>query len=501
MKGISPIVSIVLLIAIAVVAGVGLYFWVAGIPTKQPTTEVPVSITANPIGGGKILVANLGPRVYNASEMQPTIEALRWSCEGDGEVEPNEQILCTVRGFTDEETFSIWSPDGGNIELNTGQTFEGAVQTWSVLRDGGGGGDAAYGVVESSNPGFIVTGMLYEEDDDEGNLMLWKLDSLGSTVWTQTYYYNGTNQSEGGYAVIEVSGGFAVAGAAQRDTGGGTSNYDAWVMKVDSAGSHEWNSTFDWHGEDRNNEAWSIVEASDGNYVVTGWTAVDGIITTDIWMIKVNSSDGSEIWNSSISSSGADLDRGWDVINAGDGNYIVAAGVWEGGGYDCMIMKVSDVDGSALWNETYDIGGFDYCKQVVKVSDGYALAGDAFTGGNQRGWLIKTNSSGGHVWNETYANHVALRDAVFVGLDSTSDGGYIMTGDRRTAAGDDDLWVLKTDRSGNHEWNKSYDGYGNNDLGRFVMQSTDGGFVVVGEADNGADDDLWVLKLDPDGEY
>ncbi len=59
-KGISPIVAVVLLIAIAVVAAVGLYFWVGGLSTKQPTPQTPVSITATPIGDGQVLIANLG---------------------------------------------------------------------------------------------------------------------------------------------------------------------------------------------------------------------------------------------------------------------------------------------------------------------------------------------------------------------------------------------------------------------------------------------------------
>ena len=45
-KGISPIVAVVLLIAIAVIAAVGLYFWVGGLATKQPTPDTPIVISA-----------------------------------------------------------------------------------------------------------------------------------------------------------------------------------------------------------------------------------------------------------------------------------------------------------------------------------------------------------------------------------------------------------------------------------------------------------------------
>jgi flagellin-like protein len=53
-RGISPIVAIVLLIAIAVIAAVGVYFWVGGLVTQQPTAEKPIVINANGVYCGVI---------------------------------------------------------------------------------------------------------------------------------------------------------------------------------------------------------------------------------------------------------------------------------------------------------------------------------------------------------------------------------------------------------------------------------------------------------------
>ena len=73
-KGVSPVVAIVLLIAIAVVAATGLYFWSGGLATKQPTPEVPIAIFANPIddSSGRILIANLGSESLTVGELQTT---------------------------------------------------------------------------------------------------------------------------------------------------------------------------------------------------------------------------------------------------------------------------------------------------------------------------------------------------------------------------------------------------------------------------------------------
>ena len=45
-KGISPIVAVVLLIAISVISAIGVYFWVGGLATRQPTPSAPRTISA-----------------------------------------------------------------------------------------------------------------------------------------------------------------------------------------------------------------------------------------------------------------------------------------------------------------------------------------------------------------------------------------------------------------------------------------------------------------------
>ena len=45
-KGVSPIVAVVLLIAISVISAVGVYFWIGGYTTQQATPSVPISIAA-----------------------------------------------------------------------------------------------------------------------------------------------------------------------------------------------------------------------------------------------------------------------------------------------------------------------------------------------------------------------------------------------------------------------------------------------------------------------
>jgi len=67
-------------------------------------------------------------------------------------------------------------------------------------------------------------------------------------------------------------------------------------------------------------------------------------------------------------------------------------------------------------------------------------------------------------------------------------------------AGAGDVWVLKLGPQGNIQWQKTY-GEDDTDTGYAVQQTSDEGYVVAGAIDSwgSGDSDLWVLKLDPQG--
>ena len=102
------------------------------------------------------------------------------------------------------------------------------------------------------------------------------------------------------------------------------------------------------------------------------------------------------------------------------------------------------------------------------------------------------------LWNKTYGGTAAERAFSVV---ATSDGGYALVGTTDSfGAGEDDFWLVKTDASGNMEWNKTYGGTGD-DQAWSLVETSDGGYIIAGSTDSfGAGGyDFWLIKTDEYG--
>jgi hypothetical protein len=251
------------------------------------------------------------------------------------------------------------------------------------------------------------------------------------------------------------------------------------LVKTDEYGNVEWNRTYSGHAR-------SLIESSDAGLVITGafGSSIDAE-ATDFWLIKTDSMGNME-WNKTYGS--ADAEFANSLVETSDGGYALAGGRTglESGvigfhPFDNTLWLVkTDELGNMEWNQTYgERSGFKEANSLVETSDGgYAIAGyipDTF--GHADFWLIKTDGSGNMEWNQTYGtegNEHALSLVV------TSDGGYALAG---FTSGQSllDALLVKTDAYGNMEWNHTI-GEAGYEQAFSLVESTDGGFALAGYA-------------------
>jgi len=104
------------------------------------------------------------------------------------------------------------------------------------------------------------------------------------------------------------------------------------------------------------------------------------------------------------------------------------------------------------------------------------------------------------IWNKTYGGS-GTENGRFV--QQTIDGGYIVVGGTNSyGAGGWDVWLIKTNIDGNEEWNKTFGGpY--DDVGHCVRETNDGGFIILGYTIPSSDwyDPwyAWLIKTDING--
>jgi len=361
-----------------------------------------------------------------------------------------------------------------------------------------GGSDSDFGefVQQTSDGGYIITGHTNSFGVGGYDLWLIKTDLDGNEEWNKTFGGSGWDM---GYSVQQTSdGGYIVTGVTNLDLNSDIWG-DVWLIKTDSAGKEEWNKTFGSSGGDEG-RGYSVQQTSDGGYIIsiTWYTESYGSYDSDIWLIKTDS-DGKEEWNKTYG--GSDYDVSYSIQQTSDGGYIISGYTmsYGTGSRDIWLIK-TDAEGNEMWNKTFGGSGWDEGNSVRQTSDGgYIIAGYTYPYGSseQDLWLIKTDSDGNEEWNKTFGGS---DNDVGYSVQQTSDSGYTITGYTKSyGAGYQDIWLIKTDSDGKEEWDKTFGGSGY-DVGYSMQQTSDGGYIITGYTESyGAGGwDLWLIKIEPE---
>lgn len=251
------------------------------------------------------------------------------------------------------------------------------------------------------------------------------------------------------------------------------------------------------HGTDAGDMPHFVMQTSDGGYIMSGETFSRR--NSDILIVKTDA-NGDKQWQRKIGAEGEDL--GNYICETPEGDFICAGAINK----DRSLTKLS-ASGKTLWEKTYPGLGRDAIEGIDLTSDGGIIAtgyvngeeGTSFILHAGQAFLLKLDGDGKVEWEKD------LFPAATQGFKLRQiDDGYIISGTTPRQFGD--YCLIKTDTSGEIIWNKDFGGEKQEDLYDFDV-AKDGGYVLAGHkllygsvSDNTDVFDFWLVKVDRDGE-
>lgn len=245
----------------------------------------------------------------------------------------------------------------------------------------------------------------------------------------------------------------------------------------------------------------------------------------DYWIWKMNEK-GDLDWQKSIGGNGFDLLQ--SIKNTKDGGFILAGTSSSGisfqkkedckGITDFWVIKL-DASGAEQWQRTIGGSGQDELLCAFQTKDGgYMLGGSSSSNppiisnikpegksivttkadlynkteksrGNMDYWIVKLDKQGEIEWQKTYGGQYA---DVLRSMEQTTDNGYILAGYSNSPISGDktdnnkgigDFWIIKINDTGEIQWQNTYGAEGD-DQPYVIHQTSDGGYVVGGNSNS-----------------
>jgi hypothetical protein len=325
------------------------------------------------------------------------------------------------------------------------------------------------------------------------DMWLVRLDENSNILWNRTY---GTPQEDSARSVIECdNGGFSLLGITYANRSGDY-DPDCLLVRLDENGNQLWNMTF---GDTEREYPTSLVQCNDGGFAFTGSTVNYSADQTDLWLVRTDSA-GNLVWNNTYECDSTQ--DGASLIETESGFLIFTTGAWWMSSidvtYNDAYLYCTDAYGNLLWNRTYDSGEYDFGFKIMPERDSsFTLA--CHTGPHQWAsdlWLIRINENGDILWQTT----VGLLGARARDIINCYDGGYAITGSYSLTQWwiHHNLYFARTDTQGNVLWHRLYGFEELPDFGVWLLQMTDGSFLIAGgtyvsvETENS---EVWLLQI------
>lgn len=164
-------------------------------------------------------------------------------------------------------------------------------------------------------------------------------------------------------------------------------------------------------------------------------------------------------------------------------------------GFFLFIFLSGSLSAQSTFYKNYDYAGDDFGNFVIETSDGgFAIIGstNSLGAGNYDVWLLKTDSSGDTLWTKTYGGS---DDDEGYCLRETSDNGFIIAAYKTIPQHYRDGWIIKTDATGNIDWEYTFGTELNGESASSIINADNNSFIVSGNLNSKS----YVFKIDDEG--
>jgi hypothetical protein len=171
-----------------------------------------------------------------------------------------------------------------------------------------------------------------------------------------------------------------------------------------------------------------------------------------------------------------------------------------------IALLLTGITASAQVQFNKNFGGTseDQGRSVRQTLDkGYIVAGatSSFGSGGMDIFIVKTDSMGMHQWSKPYGG-VNTEWAHSVIQLPSPDSGYVAAGYTNSfGSGGYDVYVMRLNTMGDTLWTRTYGG-ADWDFGYCIRQTADGGFIIAGTTSSygGANENIYLVKTNASGD-
>jgi len=314
--------------------------------------------------------------------------------------------------------------------------------------------------IPTSDGNYLLGGLIFDPNAN-GNADGWiiKMDSEGNVLWDRKYGGDGFDKI---YTLHETAdGGFVFAGSTRSNIGGDimeapvdtAGNDDSWIGKIDANGDLLWNRRF---GSETSDFLVDLALDPDGNIYAVGNYLPPGLMVS--WEISLYryDQDGNRIGDEVIYEADG-YEEAFSIINTSDGNFAIGGMTTSqgNGSADTYLLRINP-EGVIIDEDTYGGPEGEFAAFVQEMPDGgftILSSTESFGSDFLDLYLIRTEANGDERWNKVYDGGDDRYDVPYP-FTVDENGFYFIVANQQEKNDDGDIlssqiYILKADALGN----------------------------------------------------